>query len=246
MRVKFRDKLPSRPIVLFIPRRPVRRRSQRPSRRSRIRQQSLCHSTDPSRLHSPRVRHSRAQSTACAVSPDISELSSERRKRGMPWGRADEFGPGCYVRLSWRLGVCSHDPIQPAPVYMMGADRAIDRYAPGTTGPRPAAGQAGSRYTMSPPSRPTTRSVQPERGSQHTVMANHPTLSHKKAHAGHPAMSHATAARRATASMTPVSAADGDASATVIPLDEPAPERIPASPLVSPPPVERAPSAPAP
>jgi hypothetical protein len=145
------------------------------------------------------------------------------------------------------LAACSHDPIEPAPVYMMGADRAIVRYAPVTTGPRPAAGQAGSRYAMTMPAPAAVGTARPERGSRHVVNAvNRSAHSHGKSHAGRLAISHATAARRATASATPVSSADGDASATVIPLDEPAPERTPDSPRVSPPPAESAPNAPAP
>jgi hypothetical protein len=94
---------------------------------------------------------------------------------------------------------------------------------------------------------PAARTVQPERGSKHTVIAaNHSTLSHKKAHAGHPAMSHAAAAHRAKASAASARATDRDASATMIPLDDPIPERTPASPWVSPPPAERAPGEPPP
>src|SRR5229473_994908 len=83
------------------------------------------------------------------------------------------------------LVACSHDPIESAPVYMMGADRATDRYAPVTLGSRPAVGQAGRRYPITPPASPAARTVQSERRSQHTVIAaNHSTHSHEKAHAG--------------------------------------------------------------
>jgi len=143
------------------------------------------------------------------------------------------------------LAACSHDPIEPAPVYMMGADRAIDRYLPVTPGPRLAARQSGSRYAMTMPVPAAVGAARPERGSKHAVNAvNRSTHSHGKSHAGRLAISHAAAARPASATLA--SAADGDASATVIPLDEPAPERTPASAWVSPPPAERAPSAPAP
>jgi hypothetical protein len=151
------------------------------------------------------------------------------------------------VAIGGLLSACSHDPVEPAPVYMMGADRATDHHAPLLPRPGPTAGQTGRRYAMTPPAPPATRTVQPERGSQHIAIAtNHSAQSHKKARGGHPAMSHATAARRAKSSATPTSATDEDASAMTIPLDDPAPERIPASSWVSPPPPERAPSEPAP
>ena len=172
--------------------------------------------------------------------------------KGDAMGEGRPIWPGtlcaaAVVAIGGLLSACSHDPIEPAPVYMMGADRATDRYTPRLPGPGPATGQAGRRYAMTPPAPPATRTVQPERGSQHIVIAaNHSTQSHKKARAGHPAMSHATAAHRAKSSATPASATDGDASAMMIPLDDPAPGRIPASSWVSPPPPERAPGEPAP
>jgi len=139
------------------------------------------------------------------------------------------------------LAACSHNPIEPAPVYMMGADRAIDRYLPVTLGPRSAARRSGSRYAMIKPAPGAVGTAPPERGSRHGGNAVNRST-HGKSHAGRLAISHAAAAHRATAAATPVSAAEGDASATVIPLDEPAPEQ---TPWVSPPPAERAPSAPA-
>src|SRR6266851_2470821 len=101
------------------------------------------------------------------------------------------------------LAACSNDPIEPAAVYMMGSDRAADRYAPATPGSRSVASLAGTRRAMPPAVQAFARTAQPERRSQHTIIAaNYATLSHEKAHAGHPAMSHATAAHRAKASAT--------------------------------------------
>jgi hypothetical protein len=100
---------------------------------------------------------------------------------------------------------------------------------------------------MTPPGPPAARTVHPERGSQNTVIAaNRPALYHEKGRASHSAMSHGTASHRAKAFATPASAPDRDASATMIPLDDPPPERTPASSWVSPPPEERAPGGPAP
>jgi len=143
------------------------------------------------------------------------------------------------------IAACSPVPSEPAPVYVMGATGPTDRYAPVTPGPRPAAGQPARRYAMTPPEAPAARPVRPEHGSKPAVSAGNQSIhSRKKAHAGHPAMSHASTAHRAKA--TPASATKRDASATMIPLDDPAPERTPASSWVSPPPADRAPGGPAP
>jgi len=146
------------------------------------------------------------------------------------------------------LAACSHDPIEPAPVYMRGADRATDSYASATPGPRSAGNQAGRRYAVAPPIPPAARTAQPERGLKQTVIpaTHHHIHSHQKAPARHSAMSHGTASHRAKAFATPASATNRDASATMIPLDDPPPDRTPASSWVSPPPEGRAPGAPAP
>ena len=143
------------------------------------------------------------------------------------------------------IAACSPVPGEPAPVYVMGVDGPTDRYAPVTPGPRPAAGQPARRYAMTPPEVPAARPIGPEHGSKPAVSAANQSIhSRKKTHAGHPAMPHAVAAHRAKA--TPASATKQDASATMIPLDDPAPERTPASSWVSPPPADRAPGGPAP
>jgi hypothetical protein len=98
---------------------------------------------------------------------------------------------------------------------------------------------------MTPPEAPAARPVGPEHGSKPVVSAGNQSIhSRKKAHAGHRAMSQDLAAHRAKA--TPANATKRDASATMIPLDDAAPERTPASSWVSPPPADHAPDGPAP
>src|ERR1700730_443279 len=55
--------------------------------------------------------------------------------KGDAMGEGRPIWPGtlcaaAVVAIGGLLSACSHDPIEPAPVYMMGADRATDRYAP--------------------------------------------------------------------------------------------------------------------
>ncbi len=223
----------------------MQKRSQRPSRPSRMRQRSLCRSTDGSRLH----RASGSTRRQAAWRRLIGELSSERRQKGdaMGEGRRVWLGTLCaaVIATGGLLAACSHDPIEPAPVYMMGADRATDRYAPVTLGSRPAVGQAGRRYPITPPASPAARTVRAQIAAhRHRGQSLYPFPRESPRGSSCNVACHSSTPGEGICNTA--SAMDGGASAMMIPLDDPAPERTPASSWVSPPPPERAPGEPAP
>src|SRR5258707_3264444 len=63
---------------------------------------------------------------------------SQREGGAMGKIRPNWLGAAAVVTIGPRLAARSHDPIQPAPVFMMGGDRATDPSAPTITAAKPA------------------------------------------------------------------------------------------------------------
>jgi hypothetical protein len=80
------------------------------------------------------------------------------------------------------LTACSHDPIAPAPVFMMGGNRAADATAPTVAAPRPARAPEMRIATAAPA--PAAKHVTPgQHGSSRAIVAKHPARTHKAARA---------------------------------------------------------------
>jgi hypothetical protein len=151
------------------------------------------------------------------------------------WRRA--FGSAS-VAIGVFLAACSHDPIQPAPVYLKGATTTTDTRAPIVAAPVPM-GPAGTRHAMAAPLPPVDRSAQSQHASKQSVTAgNHPTRVQKRTRP-RLATRHVAPAPRKQATMYPAPArtdAPG-AGGETIPLDGPAASTAwpPAVPPIVPP-----------
>jgi hypothetical protein len=111
---------------------------------------------------------------------------------------------GVLVVSSVFLAACSHDPITPAPVVMMGGNRTTDARAAAIPGPQPAAGAAEPRHAQAAPVPPVARAAQSQHASRRSVATgNHPTRAQKKARA-RLATTHVAAAPRRQAKTYPV------------------------------------------
>ena len=135
------------------------------------------------------------------------------------------------------LAACSHDPVQPARVQLMGAGSVPDVPVPTMGGPQPVVSSAGIRRIVAAPA-PTPSAAPPRHDLKRaSVAGDHPTSTRKNAR-GRLAIRHVAAPSRHAKpySGTRQSTAQG-AGAEVIPLDNPAGSTR-AQPWVSPPPAE--------
>jgi hypothetical protein len=138
------------------------------------------------------------------------------------------------VAIGAFLAACSHDPITPAPVVMMGGNGATDARAAAIPGPQPAAGAAEPRHAQAAPVPPVARAAQTQHPSRRSVATgNHPTRAQKKARA-RLATTHVAAPRR-QAKTYPVAreATTPTTRAGAISLDDPV--GSPAGPAALPP-----------
>jgi hypothetical protein len=136
-------------------------------------------------------------------------------------GRPTWLGAAAMVAIGLFLAACSHDPIQPAPVLMMGGNRATVASAPTVAAPRPASAPE-MRVATAPPS-PTTKRQTPGQhaSSRAAIVAKHPAQTHKATRA-RVATRHATAAvRTRTKGYVSAMVAQSAAGQDVVPLDNP-------------------------
>jgi hypothetical protein len=149
--------------------------------------------------------------------------------------------------LSLFLAACSYDPVQPAPVYMMGSAKPMDPHSVLMSAPQAAAPSIESRPAMAAPIASVQRAA-PQPSNRTKIAGNHSTRA-VALHAYH-AVPHRVALRKRPASKSAGAAAKALANteANIIPLDERAPvagpESVPsqtrASAWVSPEPTEPA------
>ena len=155
----------------------------------------------------------------------------------IPWvGTADMVGGevGKVRPIWWRaigsavisigvfLAACSHDPVQPAPVQLMGAGSVPDAPVPTMGGPQPVVSSAGIRRIVAAPA-PTPSAAPPRHDLKRaSVAGDHPTSTRKNAR-GRLAIRHVAAPSRHAKpySGTRQSTAQGT-GAEAIPLDNPA------------------------
>jgi hypothetical protein len=160
----------------------------------------------------------------------------EHSERGGAMGkvRPTWLGAVAMVAIGLFLAACSHDPIQPAPVLMMGGNRATDATAPALAAPRPASAPE-MRVVTAPPSLAGKLQAPGQRtSSRAAIVAKHPARTHKAARA-RLTTRHATVARTRTKEYADVGkAARSAAGEEVVPLDNPTPAAVTPAPSASP------------
>jgi hypothetical protein len=88
--------------------------------------------------------------------------------------RSTGLGAAAMVAIGVFLAACSHDPIQPAPVLMMGGNRATDATVPAIALPRPAS-VPEMRVATAPPSLAAKHLTPARRASSRDgIVAKHP------------------------------------------------------------------------
>ena len=141
--------------------------------------------------------------------------------------RSTRPGAAAVMAIAVFLAACSHDPIQPAPVLMMGGNRATDATAPAIAPPRPASAPE-MRVAAVPPSVAAKHLTPGEHASSRdAIVAKHPAHTQKAARA-RLTTRHAMAAKRRMKGYAGAGlAARSAAGEKLVPLDNPAPASTP-------------------
>jgi hypothetical protein len=165
------------------------------------------------------------------------ESRAQRKRGAMGKVRPTWLGAAAIVAIGLFLVACSHDPIQPAPVLMMGGNRATIATAPAIGAPRPASAPE-MRVATAPPSLAGKLQAPRQRtSSRAAIVAKHPARTLKAARA-RLTTRHATVARTRTKEYAGVGrAARSAAGEEVVPLDNPTastPSAVTPAPSASP------------
>src|SRR5258708_36859410 len=106
---------------------------------------------------------------------------SQREGGAMGKIRPNWLGAAAVVTIGAFLAACSPDPIQPAPVLMMGGNRATDARTPAITASRPVSAPETRVATAAP--MPAAKHLAPGQraSSRAAIVAKHPTHTQKAA-----------------------------------------------------------------
>jgi hypothetical protein len=146
---------------------------------------------------------------------------SQREGGAMGKIRPNWLGAAAVVTIGAFLAACSHDPIQPAPVLMMGGNRATDARTPAITASRPASAPETRVATAAP--MPAAKHPTPDQHASNraAIVPKHPAHTHQAARA-RLTTRHATAAKRRMKGYAGAGFARSAAGEEMVPLDNPA------------------------